>query len=256
LPPGKEYGGKEDNLCLWSPRRVNHHSTSPIASGKANKRLARFIAMRFSMAFASACAILLIISGCAQQAEELPAPQAIDQSAHFALPSSDVSYFARYAVEEQGSMTKEVWRSQTDMRIDLSAQGARALSFFFVDSRAYSCNYAMPLPTCYDITASLPQASAERLLPSRKDVEGAVKVESVKIGIATGDCYEVGGALGARKICFAPGNVMAYDTYNVSRAVAHTEYLTDLEYFESGKGPDASIFTLPANPVSAPAGIQ
>jgi hypothetical protein len=62
--------------------------------------------MRFSIAFAAACAFLLFMSGCAQQKEEMIAPQAIDQGARFVLPSADTPYFARYAVEEQGSMIK------------------------------------------------------------------------------------------------------------------------------------------------------
>jgi hypothetical protein len=139
------------------------------------------------------------------------------------------------------------------MRIDLSAAGTRALSFFFVNSRAYSCNYVSSAPECYDVTSSLSQANAERLLPSRKDVAGATSVENVEIGSVTGECYEVDGVLGVRRLCFAPGNVMAYDSYNVSKTVAHTEYLTDLEYFEQGKGPSVSVFALPARPVAAPA---
>ena len=82
---------------------------------------------------------------------------------------------------------------------------------------------------------------------------GATSTESVKIGSADGDCYDVNGALGARKICFAPGDVPAYDSYNVSRTVMHTEYLTDIEYFEKGNGPSDSVFALPAEPVAVPA---
>jgi hypothetical protein len=208
--------------------------------------------MRFSIAFAAACALMLFMSGCAQQKEEALPPRAIDQNARFVLPSTGTPYYARYAVEEQGSMVKEVWRSQNSMRIDLSAEGTRALSFFFVDSRAYSCNYVSSSPECYDVTSSLSQANTDRLLPSRKDVAGATSVESVKIGSATGDCYDIGGALGARRLCFAPGNIPAYDSYNVSKAAVHTEYLTDLEYFEQGKGPSASVFALPSQPVAAP----
>ena len=60
------------------------------------------------------------------------------------------------------------------------------------------------------------------------------------------------GALGTRKLCFAPQGVVAFDSYNVSKEILHTEYLTDLEYYDSGSGPGADVFSLPAAPVPAP----
>ncbi|MCX6771389.1 MAG: hypothetical protein NTX79_05020 [Candidatus Micrarchaeota archaeon] len=196
-------------------------------------------------------AAFLLFPGCAQSSAA-PAQNA-SGGAKFMLPASDVSYYARYAVEEGGPMTKEVWRAPDGMRIDLSAQGTRALSFFFVDSHAYSCSYASSSPACYDVSGVLSQGDANKLVPSANDVAGATQVESVKIGSTTGSCYEVpAGSLGVRKLCFAQQGVVAYDSYNVSKTLMHTEYLTDIEYYEAGKGPPASVFALPAQPSVAP----
>jgi len=204
-----------------------------------------------ALAFLVLAAAILFLPGCVQSGA--PATNASDSGAKFILPSSDVPYYARYTVDEGGPMTKEVWRAPDKLRIDLSVQGMRALSFFFMDSRAYSCSYVSSSPACYDVSGTFSQGDAERLLPSEKNVVGATKVESVKIGDTTGSCYEVSaGALGARKLCFAPQGVAAYDSYNVSKTILHTEYLTDVEYYEKGKGPDAGVFVLPAQPVAAP----
>ena len=192
---------------------------------------------------------ILLFAGCAQS--RAPAQDVVN-GAKFILPESAVSYYARYTVEEGGPMTKEVWRAQGNMRIDLSVQGMRALSFFFVDSRAYSCSYLSSSPACYDVSDTLSQGDADRLVPSEKYVAGATRLESVKIGSMTGSCYDVSiGVLGSRKLCFAPQSVVAYDSYNVSKTMLHTEYLTDIEYFGSGEGPDPGVFALPATPVFA-----
>jgi len=194
---------------------------------------------------------ILLLPGCAQNG--VPAQNAGGSDAAFALPASDVSYYARYTVEEGGPMTKEVWRAPDKMRIDLSVQGMRALSFFFVDSRAYSCSHMPSSPACYDVSGTLSQADAGKLVPREADFSGAMQVESVKIGGTDGKCYEtLVAGFGARKVCFAPQGVAAYDSYNVSRTLVHTEYLTDIEYYEPGKGPDAGVFALPAQPVAAP----
>ena len=203
-----------------------------------------------------AFAILLAVAalsmfGCAQSAA--PAQNETGSGAKFTLPASDVSYHARYTVEEGGPMTKEVWRSQDMMRTDLSSQGVRVLSFFYIDGKAYTCSFASQQPYCYDVTATLSQSDAARLVPTEKDMAGAARVESVKIGSATGSCYDVSiGFQGMRKLCFAPQGVLAYDSYNVTKALAHFEYMTDIEYFEKGSGPDESVFALPAKPVAAP----
>ena len=205
--------------------------------------------MRIFLA-ALACA-LIIAAGCVQNGA---APvQAYAPNATFVLPAFGVSYHAIYNVEEGGPLTKEVWRTPDKMRIDLSAQGVRALSFFFVDSHAYSCSYLSSTPACYDVSGTLSQGSASRLMPSEKEMAGATIVESVKIGSTTGSCYNVSaGVTGIRKLCFAPQGVVAYDSYNVSKTMIHTEYLTDIEYYEKGNGPDAGVFLLPAAPVPAP----
>jgi len=204
-----------------------------------------------ALAFLMLAAAILLSPGCAQSGA--PPTNATGSDAKFILPASDVSYYARYTVEEGGPMTKEVWRAPDKMRIDLSAQGIRALSFFFVDSRAYSCSYLSSPPACYDVSGTFSQGDAGRLVPREADFPGATQVESVKIGDTTGKCYETSAvSLGARKVCFAVMGVMAYDSYNVSKTVLHTEYLTDIEYYESGKGPDAGMFVLPTAPVSAP----
>ena len=204
-----------------------------------------------AFAFLALASAILLSPGCAQNGA--PAQNASDGGAIFVLPSSEVSYFARYTVEEGGPMTKEVWRAPDKMRIDLSAQGMRAFSFFFADSRAYSCSYISSLPACYDVSGTLSQGDAQKLVPSEKDMAGAIRLESVKIGSTTGSCYGIStGFLGGRKVCFAPQGVVAFDSYNVSKTVLHTEYATDIEYFEAGKGPEDSVFALPAAPVSAP----
>ncbi|MFA6908062.1 MAG: hypothetical protein WC263_04505 [Candidatus Micrarchaeia archaeon] len=204
-----------------------------------------------ALAFALLAASTLAMMGCTQAGA--PAKNATDSGASFILPSSDVSYYARYTVEEGGPMTKEVWRAQGRMRIDLSAQGVRALSFFFVDSRAYSCSYLSPEPACYDVSGTLSKADAHRIAPSQNDMGGAVQVESVRIGSMEGSCYEVpSGMLGSRKLCFAPQGVVAFDSYNVSKTVLHTEYLTDIEYYGDGGGIGAAVFALPAAPIIAP----
>ena len=170
------------------------------------------------------------------------------------MPASEISYHAIYNVEEGGAYRKEVWRAKDKMRSDLSMQGQKALSFFFIGSRAYSCTYIYSSPACYDVTATLSQADADRLVPAEADVAGATQVESVKIGNSTtGKCYELSmGALGARKLCFAPQGVVAYDSYSVSKTITHTEYLTDIEYFGKGEGPEEGVFVLPAAPTTAP----
>ena len=212
---------------------------------RSMKKMARALAL---IALAAA---LMIFPGCAQNAA--PAQNASETGAKFVLPNSEVPYFARYTVEEGGPMTKEVWRAPDKMRIDMSAQGTRVLSFFFLDSHAYSCSHVSSSPACYDVSGTLSQGNARMLLPSEKDMGGATKLESVKIGSTSGSCYEVSaGYLGARKLCFAPQGVVAYDSYNVSKTLMHTEYLTDIEYFEAGNGPDDAVFVLPAAPVSAP----
>ncbi|MFA5929963.1 MAG: hypothetical protein WC861_03710 [Candidatus Micrarchaeia archaeon] len=204
------------------------------------------------LAFIMLAAAILLSPGCAQVGA--PARNETASSARFILPASDVSYYARYTVEEGGPATKEIWRAKGMMRIDLSSQGMRALSFFFVDSHAYSCSYASSKPACYDVSGALSQGDAQRLVPSENDAKGGTRLESVKIGSANGNCYGVPiGMMGMRKLCFAPQGVVAYDSYNVSKALLHTEYLTDIEYYEDGLGPDASVFALPATPIPAPA---
>ncbi len=205
--------------------------------------------MRFFLA-ALACA-LLFAAGCVQNGAAQG--QTYNPNAAFVLPVSDISYHATYSVEEGGPMAKEVWRAPEKMRYDLSAQGMKALSFFFVGSRAYSCSYISSTPACYDITPMLSQSDATRLVPTEADATGATQVESIKIGNTGGKCYQMEiPALGSRKLCFAVGGVMAYDSYNVSKGLTHTEYLTGLEIYEKGREIDASVFSLPAQPVAAP----
>ena len=204
-----------------------------------------------ALAFLVLAAAILFLPGCVQSGA--PATNASDSGAKFILPSSDVSYYARYTVDDGGPMTKEVWRAKDSMRMDLSAQGMRALSFFFMDSRAYSCSYVSSQPACYDVSGVLSQADASRLAPREADFSGAMQIESVKIGDTTGKCYETTAVgLGVRKVCFAPQGVVAFDSYNVSKTLIHTEYLTDIEYYDVGKGLDAGVFVLPAQPVAAP----
>ena len=194
---------------------------------------------------------ILLFSGCVQNSAA-PTNGAGD-GASFVLPPTDVSYHARYTVEEGGPMSKEVWRVNGSMRMDMSVQGMRALSFYFIGNRAYSCSFVSQPTACYDITSSLSQGDASRLVPDVSDVEGATQVESVKMGSTKGDCYDVSmGALGGRKLCFAPQGVMAFDSYNVSKGVVHTEYLTDLEYYGQGETPPEGTFALPAAPIYAP----
>jgi len=207
--------------------------------------------MACAFAFLVLASAVLFFPGCAQSGA--PAKNESGSGAKFILPASDVAYYARYTVEEGGPMTKEVWRAPDKMRIDMSAQGMLALSFFFVDSRAYSCSYISASPACYDVTAMLSQADAGKILPNEGSFDGSMKVESVKIGDTTGNCYETAPMGNSRKTCFAQQGVMAFDSYNVSKTVVHTEYLTDIEYFAKGTGPDASVFALPAQPVDAPA---
>jgi len=205
--------------------------------------------MRFFLA-AAICALILA-SGCAQNGAT-PA-QAIGE-AKFVLPVQDPTYHARYTVEEGAAMKKEAWRADSEMRTDLSVQGMRVLSFYFVGSRAYSCSFLSGAPVCYDITTTLSQADASKLMPREIDFSGTKQVESVKIGDTTGRCYEASIInFGPRKTCFAVGGVIAYDSYNVSKTLVHTEYLTSLEIYPAGQGPDASVFALPAKPISAPA---
>jgi len=205
-----------------------------------------------ALAFLALAAAILFLPGCAQNNE--PAANATGSGAKFILPSSDVSYYARYTVDEGGPMTKEVWRAPDKLRMDLSAQGMRALSFFFMDSRAYTCSHVSSSPACYDVSGTLSQSDAGRLAPREADFSGAMQIESVKIGDTTGKCYETTAVgIGARKVCFAPQGVVAFDSYNVSKTLIHTEYLTDIEYYDVGNGPDASVFALPAPAVSAPA---
>ena len=204
-----------------------------------------------AIVFLALAAAILVFAGCAQSSE--PAPNEESGSGIFVLPASETSYYARYSVEDGGTMAKEVWRAPDKMRIDLSVDGMRALSFFFVDSRAYSCDYLSLASACYDVTATLSQADAKRMMPLENDMAGATRLESVKIGSLTGACYATpSGPLGHRKLCFAPQGVVAYDSYNVSKTSAHTEYATEIEYFEEGKEPDAGVFALPAEPVSSP----
>jgi len=194
---------------------------------------------------------LLLAPGCVKNGAE--GGRQYDPDALFVLPPADASYHAVYRVEEGGTMEKEVWRAPGMMRSDLSVQGIKALSFFFVDSRAYSCTYLSSSPACYDVTPALSQADASRLAPGRKDVAGAMQVESVKIGNTEGTCYLVQlPELGSRKLCFAVGGVVAYDSYNVTKELAHTEYLASLEIYGQGEGPPDSVFALPAQPVAAP----
>ncbi|MFA6213707.1 MAG: hypothetical protein WC717_00315 [Candidatus Micrarchaeia archaeon] len=202
---------------------------------------------------AAAVASFLFLFGCAQGGPAGQAASAANGS--FILPQSAVSYHARYAVEEGGPMAKEVWRAGDDMRIDLLVQGKQALSFYFTGGRAYSCSHLSAPPACYDMGARFSQGDAGRLVPSEKDVAGATKAESVKIGSTTGECYDVyAGALGSRKLCFAPHGVVAYDSYNVSKTMVHTEYLTGIEYYGNGEGIDGGVFALPSAPVFAPSG--
>jgi hypothetical protein len=206
------------------------------------------------MKFAVAAALIAIVfvAGCAEQAEG--SQQQSAKGAAFALPPSNVSYHAIYNVEEGGAMEKEAWRAPEKMRADLSVQGVRALSFYFVDSRAYSCSFLSKPPACYDVTATLSRSDASRLVPDEKDYAGLALVRSVKIGGTTGSCYDhdvVG--MGRRETCFAVGGVVAYDSYNTSKSVQHTEYLTSLEIYPEGEEPESGVFALPAEPVAAPA---
>ena len=200
-----------------------------------------------AFAFLALAAAMLVFAGCAQSSA--PANGSIAGNATFVLPEAEASYYARYTVEDGGTMAKEVWRAPDKMRIDLSVDEMLALSFFFMDSRAYSCDYLPLASACYDITATLSQADAKRMMPLENDMASATRLESVKIGSLTGACYAMpSGALGYRKLCFAPQGVVAYDSYNVSKTSAHTEYATEIEYFEEGRGPGASVFLLPAAP--------
>ena len=204
-----------------------------------------------SLAFLVLAAAILLFPGCTQNGE--PPQIGSGDGTAFILPASDVTYFARYTVEEGGPMTKDVWRARDKMRIDLSAQGMRALSFFFVDSRAYSCSYVSSSPACYDVSGTLSQGDTQRLVPSENDMGAATTLESVKIGSTAGSCYEISmGYIGTRKVCFAQQGVVAFDSYNVSKTVLHTEYATDIEYYDAGKEMDDSVFVLPVPPISAP----
>jgi len=194
---------------------------------------------------------LLLAAGCVQNGAVQG--QAYNPDATFVLPPSDVSYHAVYRVEEGGTLRKEVWRAPGRMRSDLSVQNQIALSFFFIGSRAYSCTYLLSSPSCYDVTPTLSQSDAGRLVPTEADAASALQVESIKIGNTDGKCYQMQlPSLGSRKLCFAVGGVMAYDAYNVTKDLPHTEYLTDLEIYGQGEGPPASVFSLPAQPVAAP----
>ncbi|GEM_PF-915517 len=194
--------------------------------------------------------VLIFAAGCAQN-DALPVEE--EGSAQFVLPASGASYHARYTVEEGGPMEKEAWRAPGKMRTDLSVQGVRALSFYFVENRAYSCSFLSKPPSCYDVTATLSQSDASRIVPDEDDYRGLAQVESIKIGNTDGRCYETAViGVGERKICFAVGGVVAYDSYNVSKTVIRTEYLTSLELYSQGEGPDETVFSLPAEPVSAP----
>ena len=207
--------------------------------------------MRFFLV-AFACALILAF-GCVQKGGLSPG-QTYDPNAVFVLPATSISYHAIYRVDEGGTLKKEVWRVPGKMRYDLSVQGQVALAFFFVDSRAYSCTYLSSSPACYDVTPTLSQSDAIRLVPTDADVADAMQVENIKIGGTDGKCYQMTlPSLGDRKLCFAVGGVMAYDSYAVSKSLQHTEYLTELEIYEPGKEPPASVFSLPTAPVAAPA---
>jgi len=217
------------------------------AGAKANKRWWRILCMRFLVA---AAFVAVLLAGCAQQLEGSQQPA---KGATFVLPSSNISYHAVYNIEEGGIMEKEAWRAPGKMRADLSVQGVRALSFYFVDSRAYSCSFLSKPPSCYDVTATLSRSDASKIVPDEKDYAGLALVRSVKIGDTTGSCYDhdvVG--MGRRETCFAVGGVVAYDSYNTSKSVQHTEYLTSLEIYPQEQGPESSVFILPAAPVAAP----
>jgi hypothetical protein len=205
--------------------------------------------LRALVAFAALALLLAFMAGCVQGR---PGSQTDEPDANFTLPDAEYPYFARYNVEEGGMIKKEVWRDGNKMRSDLSVQGQRALSFFFMNSRAYSCSYVSSEPSCYDVTPGLSQLDAERMVPSEKNMAGADKVESVKIGDTMGNCYEMASAFGLRKICFADGGAVAFDSYNASRTVMHIEYLTNIEYFEKGKWPFDGVFVLPSKPAVAP----
>jgi len=200
-------------------------------------------------------AILLAFFGCTDAAAQPPQKAGESETgATFVLPKSDAAYFARYNVEENEVTVREVWRIGDKMRVDIRSQGIRALSLFFVNAKAYSCAYLGSAPTCYDVTGISAQTDANQIMLDESDMPFGSSVESVKIGSITGNCYEVpSSAQGARKICFAPKGVIAYDSYNVSKTVSHNEYLTEIEYFAEGKWPDANIFTLPATPMPVPA---
>jgi hypothetical protein len=205
--------------------------------------------MRFLVA--AGFVAIVFLAGCAQQAGGSQQPVG---KAAFVLPASNVSYHARYNVEEGGVMEKEIWRAQGRMRTDLLVQGVRALSFYFIDSRAYSCSFLSKPPACYDVTATLSQSDASKLVPDENDYAGLELVRGVKIGDTTGSCYEHGAiGMGRREICFAVGGVVAYDSYNTSKSVQHTEYLTGLEIYPEGQEPQDGVFALPAEPVAAPA---
>jgi len=194
---------------------------------------------------------LILAAGCVQNGAT--EGKEYNPDATFVLPRSEVSYHAIYSVEEGGTLRKEVWRVPGKMRSDLSVQNQLALSFFFVGSRAYSCTYLLSSPACYDVTPTLSQSDAGRLVPTEADAANALQVESIRIGSTTGKCYQMQlPELGGRKLCFAVGGVMAYDAYNVTKGLVHTEYLTDLEIYGQGEGPSASVFSLPAQPVAAP----
>jgi hypothetical protein len=205
--------------------------------------------LRALIAFSALAFALAFSAGCVQGSR---GSQGGEGNANFTLPNAEYPYFARYNVEEGGMIKKEVWREGNRMRSDLSVQGQRALSFFFINSRAYSCSYVSAQPSCYDVTPGLSQLEAERLVPTETGMADADKAESVKIGDTIGNCYDVASAFGMRKLCFATGGAVAFDSYNVSRTVMHTEYLTDIEYFEEGKGPFEGVFVLPAQPMVAP----
>jgi hypothetical protein len=205
--------------------------------------------MRALLAFAALAFLLAFFAGCVQGSR---GSQGGEGTANFTLPDAKYPYFARYTVEEGGMMKKEVWREGSRMRSDLSVQGQRALSFFFINSRAYSCSYVSAQPSCYDVTPTLSQLDADKLAPSEDGMALASRVESVKIGDTTGNCYEMESAFGMRKLCFAMGDAVAFDAYNVSRTITHTEYLTSIEYFEEGKAPFDGVFVLPSQPFLAP----
>lgn len=193
---------------------------------------------------------LLLLFGCAGE-KSIQAPNAsnaIPQGGNFSLPQSSIAYVAEYVVDDNGAQVgKTIYRSGEDLRIDISPGAGSAFSLFFIGSSAYSCYNASAGASCYDISSTLSQDQVNELMP-QFDMTDAQDAGNVNIGGTTGKCYNIPYDLYTQqKVCFTDTGILAYDSYNATRADTHVEYLTSLAY----AAPD-SDFALPASPQPMP----